>query len=112
MALKFDEQIKTARLLKPETLLAMVVASEVIAEQEGKDCIITSITRLGTFAENGYHADGYAFDMRSKHLSNPGKVVAALQARLSFLGYDVVQEVDHCHVEYDWQKAEKREATH
>jgi hypothetical protein len=114
MSLRFDEQIKTARLLKAETLLAMTVASEVIAEQEGKDCIITSITRLGTFEENGYHAAGYAFDFRTVSLSNPGKVVAALQARLGFLGYDVLLEgaPPHGHVEYDLIKAQKREATH
>lgn len=98
MALKFKEGV-TLRGLKAETLLAMQVAVDVVKEQEGKDCIITSITD-GVHTQGSVHKDGEAFDMRSFHLSNPGKVAAALKARLPGL-YDVVLETDHIHVEMD-----------
>lgn len=109
MALKFDQQITSIRGVQPETLIAMQIASDVISEQEGKDTIITSVRRFGDAIGAGYHGTGHAFDMRSKHLSNPKKVVDALKARLGFLGYDIVLEEDHIHVEFDVKKAEGRE---
>ena len=101
MALKFKEGV-TLRGLKAETLLAMQVATDVVKEQEGKDCIITSITD-GVHSKGSVHKDGYAFDMRAHHLSNPSKVAAALKARLTS-GYDVLLESIgkpnmHIHVE-------------
>lgn len=99
MALKFKKGV-TLRGLKAETLLAMQVATDVVKEQEeGKDCIITSITD-GVHTQGSVHKDGEAFDMRSFHLSNPAKVAAALKARLPGL-YDVVLEADHIHIEAD-----------
>ncbi len=98
MSLRFKEGVML-RGLKAETLLAMQVATDVVKEQEGKDCIITSITD-GVHTQGSVHKDGEAFDMRSFHLSNPGKVAAALKARLPSL-YDVILEPDHIHVEMD-----------
>lgn len=98
MALKFKEGVEV-RGLRAEALLAMAVAVDVVKEQEGKDCIVTSM-RDGIHTRGSVHSEGLAFDMRSYHLSNPQKVASALKARLPN-AYDVVVERDHIHVELD-----------
>ena len=103
MSLKFKEGVgvrcpnDNLPILQACTVLGMLVAAEICKEQEGKDCIITSITD-GVHTRRSVHKDGRAFDMRIFHLSNPKKVADALRARLP-KDYDVVLEKDHIHVE-------------
>lgn len=105
MSLKFKEgvsvryEVHGTIPLQAVTVLGMMVASEICKEQEGKDCIITSITD-GVHTRGSVHKDGRAFDMRIFHLSNPKKIADALRARLP-KDYDVVLEKDHIHVEVD-----------
>jgi hypothetical protein len=106
MGLRLDEQIKTLVGLQPEMLIALMVMEEVIESAEGKDLIITSVVR-NTDKVFSYHANGYAFDSRIRHLNNPQRIVDIARSRLAHLGFDIILESDHIHCELDLKKAEK-----
>jgi hypothetical protein len=82
----------------------MFVASlliEPIFKLYGAELVITSGVD-GTHKQDSKHYEGLALDYRTRDLSGrevevAGKVAAALNP----LGYDVVLEKDHLHVEYD-----------
>lgn len=87
------------RGLQPPILLAVIVAREVFTELEA-DFIVTSFCD-GTHGPKSLHRFGLAMDVRTRHLM-PGEIrpiVARLRDRLP--GYDIVEEHDHLHIEYD-----------
>lgn len=94
--------------LRPETLLALVVAYSVY-QDEGLDCIVTSGVD-GTHKSGSLHYSGAAFDLRIHNV--PLDKRAPLYARLkAALGedYDVLWEAkgtpnEHLHVEYNPKK--------
>lgn len=88
-----------------EILLAIMVAQSVYASH-GFDCVITRLyDRTPKQKPNSLHnRDGIcrAVDLRINHL--PSELVANLTVEIALRlpqGYDVVQEPDHLHIEWD-----------
>lgn len=89
--------------IQPEILLAILVAQSVYFEY-GYDCVVTSL-RDGVHMPKSFHTrDGIcrAVDFRINHLPEElaANVTTTIALRLTD-DYDVVQERDHIHVEYD-----------
>ncbi len=86
--------------LKPEILLAILIADPMF-EAHGVDCVITSLLE-GAHKPGSFHYDGLAVDLRSRELTEGGKisVVTALRNALGDQ-YDVVLESTHIHIEFD-----------
>jgi len=88
--------------LKPQTLFAMCVASEVF-EAHGHELVITS-ARDGTHMEESKHYTGEAFDCRITDVLKPDwpLVRDEIKAKLR-KHFDVVLELKppHLHIEYD-----------
>jgi hypothetical protein len=81
--------------IQPETVIGMLLADQALRG----DLVVTSVID-GTHMEGSLHYKGLAFDVRLL----PGWIdggSVALRAVLGPLGFDVVLEKDHCHVEYD-----------
>jgi len=67
----------------------------------GAELVITSGVD-GTHKQNSKHYEGLALDYRTRDLGGRVQEVAAkVLTLLAPLGYDVVIESDHLHVEYD-----------
>ena len=97
IALKDGVELWTAR---PEALEAIQKCAEVCYEN-GALFAITSITD-GEHGRKSLHRYGLAFDVRSRDWDPDQKrlLLGEFQAVLGD-GYDVVDEADHTHVEYD-----------
>jgi len=81
--------------LRPECLLGMILADSALRG----DLVITSCTE-GVHMIGSKHGEGLAFDCRLL----PGWLRGgseALRSALNILGFDVVLEKDHVHVEFD-----------
>lgn len=65
----------------------------------GYDMVVTSITD-GIHLPHSKHYTGDAFDIRSRDMSNPVKMVSIIKDCLGH-DYDVIFERDHIHIEYD-----------
>ena len=86
--------------LKPQIVLATVIASEVY-RKFGQELVITSLD--DSFHHPGsLHPSGYAFDLRTSYYmaDQIPKVLSALKQALT-LDFDVIFENDHFHIEYD-----------
>jgi hypothetical protein len=83
--------------LRPEIMLAVISANEWFG---GRRMTITSGTE-GRHGERSKHYIGQAVDIRTKDLTSGEEW--ELREWLSNLGedYDIVQESDHLHVEFD-----------
>ena len=66
-------------------------------QQKGEDLFITSL-REGTHSAGSLHYDGQAFDSRPGQVTR-AEALKALNAISPF--YDVIDETDHLHVEWD-----------
>jgi len=88
------------RGLKPEILVAVVVASEVYNEF-GCQCTVTSALD-GTHGKVSLHLKGLAVDLRTRVIGKylVERIVETLKERLG-KQYDVVLEKDHIHMEFD-----------
>ena len=79
---------------------ALIVAKEVI---EGLECefVITS-GKDGMHMKRSLHYKGLAFDFRSRHMLRNTKqqCIREIKRRLGD-DFDVVQEPDHIHIEWD-----------
>jgi hypothetical protein len=90
--------------LRPEILLAAIVADGVYRDLDARDAVITSCVD-GSHSPGSKHYVGAAIDLRiwtleeAKHKT----AVRMLKERLTD-DYDVVLEHDHIHVEYDPKK--------
>lgn len=86
--------------LKLEMRRVMIQAG-FIWGRKGQSCVITSGTE-GEHSDESLHPFGYALDFRARYFNPEVKhtVVLELQAKLG-LDYDVIEESDHIHVEYD-----------
>ena len=93
--------------MRPEILIAVIVANEVYAV-EGHNLVITSITD-GKHSENSYHYKGLAIDLRTNYFNGPDEIIKVASSISNRLGgfYDVVIESDHIHVEFDLARAER-----
>jgi len=88
--------------VQPETIFGMMIASSVF-QMHNQDFTITSVTDGAEDRLPGsLHSAGLAFDIRTWSLSGfqLEKIVYDLQQALGE-EWDVVNEEDHIHVEYD-----------
>jgi hypothetical protein len=87
------------RGVKPETVAGMHIADGVCNDRF-YELVITSVTD-GKHSPNSLHYVGYAFDMRTRDLSQVDKKNLAVDLREA-LGqeFDVVVEKTHIHVEF------------
>lgn len=77
--------------------------AEMIYREAGFICVVTSMTDSHENRPNSLHHKGLAVDLRTRHLPAEirQKVAGSLKAILDPLGFDVVLESDHIHMEYD-----------
>ncbi|HEY9814498.1 MAG TPA: hypothetical protein V6D20_01640 [Candidatus Obscuribacterales bacterium] len=92
--------------MRPEILIAAIVANEVYAVQ-GHNLVITSITD-GKHGSDSYHYKGMAIDCRTHYFSGPDEIIKVASSIVARLGsfYDVVIESDHIHIEFDATRAQ------
>lgn len=81
--------------------IALVHADEVYREN-GHELVITS-ARDGMHSAGSLHYYGLAIDTRTRFFTETEKlkVFEEIQGRLYPLGFDVVNESNHFHIEYD-----------
>lgn len=96
--------------LKPEALLAIVVAESVYSEY-GYECVITSITD-GKHSHDSDHYTGYGVDFRTYHLEGgyTGKVAKQIYKDIKEAltdEYVVLLESNHIHVSFNPTLASK-----
>lgn len=86
--------------LNPQIIIAMMVMDSVYSEH-GKDLVITAIND-GQHMQGSKHYTGDAFDARTKYFTDQERkaVFVEIRERLP-IDFDIVDEVDHFHVEYD-----------
>ncbi len=89
----------SVRGLRPELVLALVVAKQVFAPRQ-VECVITSGTD-GKHSHGSLHYVGQALDFRTRELTleQQDRVKQELQERLG-AEYDVVLEATHIHIEF------------
>lgn len=93
----------TVNGVQPEIVVAMMVASTVFAEW-GLTMTVTSLTDGAEWrSPRSLHPSGLAFDIRVWDLKTDLKRIAMVRALQKALGdeFDVVDEGDHIHVEFD-----------
>ena len=104
IAIKNEGNRARVRGIQPETVLAMQIVGSIFTKlTQGRDMVVTSACELGDFRKKGSrHLSGYAFDLRTRGLSDELIAVIAREAREA-LGpdYDVVDEGNHIHIEFD-----------
>ncbi len=91
--------------IRPETVLAILVAERIWAEHGAKEFVLTSCVE-GRHAKGSLHPAGGAFDCRTKNIA-PAELDGAISALRTALGsdFDIVLEErgkpnEHVHVEY------------
>jgi hypothetical protein len=95
----FKQGVKVAGL-KPEIVLAAIVANEVYAV-EGHSLTITSGTD-GEHMPGSRHYTGQAIDIRTRILTDTETETVANEIRKRLTDeYDVVFEGNHIHIEFD-----------
>jgi len=86
---------------------ALGVAQEIYRALR-KPLVVTSLTDSHAKRPKSLHNKGLGADLRTRHLTAPQvcQVHADLEAALGPLGFDVVLETDHIHIEYDPKQGE------
>ncbi|HWQ03412.1 MAG TPA: hypothetical protein VNL38_02935, partial [Candidatus Nitrosotenuis sp.] len=84
------------------------IAYDVYLEVAGKDLTVTSLRDSHASKPKSLHNKGLAADLRTKNLAAPhvAAIEKKLKERLEPLGFDVVNEGDHIHIEYDPKQGE------
>ena len=87
--------------LKPQTLMAVMVAWAIFAILGANEFILTSVND-SVHSPKSLHRFGYAVDVRIWVLPEPKRIMATRKIA-DALGddFDVVLESDHLHIEYD-----------
>jgi hypothetical protein len=92
--------------LKPETVLGLLIV-EAVFLRYGEECWLTAVVD-GKHMLGSRHGNGYAADLRSKHLKTLALKINILNDLKEYLGadFDVVlenqgKENEHFHCEYD-----------
>jgi hypothetical protein len=98
--MKLKTGIKIAGL-KPELMLGMIVADGIAQREFGKELTITSVVD-GVHMKGSKHYLGMAADFRTYDMQ-PGQAVSLTKRLKESLDewFDIVQESDHIHFEYD-----------
>jgi hypothetical protein len=98
--------------MKPQTVFAVNVANE-IYRSYGMTLWITSGNEpYAKRASPNYHENGYAFDIALPSRSDgyvlnvfsDDEIATLIKSTLGY-EYDVVREVDHIHIEFDYNRA-------
>ncbi len=77
------------------------IAAGKIWKLYGQECVETSGTE-GEHSDGSLHPFGYALDFRTNYFTSQQKHLAVLELRSALgLNYNVIEEPDHIHVEYD-----------
>ena len=86
--------------VKPETVAAMIVANSIFQKRE-VPFVVTSVVD-GKHRRGSRHYSGYAFDVRTRNLSQTHAIDVHKEMK-DALGddYDVLLESNHIHIEYD-----------
>jgi len=94
--------------LQPQMYYALGVVRAVWMAWGRRDPVVTC-TIGGEHCPRSLHPNGRAVDIRTRDL--PAEMAAAMAYRcknlLSYLGFDVVLEVNHLHIEYDPRPGER-----
>ena len=90
--------------VKPEIVLAMNIIQHAIFDCSAQPCTFTSIVD-GLHGIGSEHYIGHAVDIRTNHMSVELRslVTRTIRERLT-VEYQVIDEQDHIHVEFDPQK--------
>lgn len=85
--------------IRPELLFAIMVCDKAYTAN-GKEMVITSIND-GHHSTTSLHYNGCAFDLRTYYFDEPTlkNVIQEIKSSLS-VDFDVVNESDHLHIEY------------
>lgn len=87
--------------LQPEMLKALDAVADVFLH-EGHNCVVTS-ARDGIHGRFSHHYKGLAIDLRVWDIEDIDMTVDHLRMELG-TDYQVFNEVDHIHIEYDPEK--------
>ena len=76
---------------------------ESIYRANGLRCVVTSMRDSHEAKPNSLHHQGLAVDVRTRDVPQDLRVqlIQQVRNRLVGLGFDVVPETDHLHIEYD-----------
>jgi hypothetical protein len=86
--------------LRPEMLFALQVANGVY-QQYGRELVITSGTEQDTrHGVTSLHYSGCAVDLRTRELTVSSDVIRDQIANRLGVDFDVIDEPDHIHLEY------------
>src|SRR5213594_3853636 len=90
--------------IKPAIWYAIGIA-EIIWRDLGRSLVVTSL-RDGEHITDSLHYKGLAADFRTRDMTDAEKSKAFLRLKLTLddMGYDVILEKDHAHVEFDPQQ--------
>lgn len=96
----------------PEFIIKTIQLLTRIALGLGFDLIVTSGTDSlnkhgGGDRTKTLHDDGLAFDLRIKNMNNNQLTIFVSIAKAVLIGYDVVLEHNHIHVEYDYKEVKR-----
>lgn len=94
---------------EPQIYYAIGIAEMVYRYLFNKDLVVTSLTDSHADRPRSLHNQGLAVDLRTRDLTavQVGTVTLELKRFLEPLGYDVVPEPDHIHIEFDPKTGEE-----
>lgn len=96
--MQFKDDTIDVRGIRAELIIALMVAESTYQAMSGQGITITSVTD-GEHSKTSLHYSGCAVDIRNPEAFDNVTMAASLKARL-FDDYDVIDEVDHIHIEY------------
>ena len=86
--------------LKPQLIIAIIIVDQIYSSH-GKELVITSLDD-SVHGTGSLHDSGNAFDARTNYFTDQERKVvhAEIKAALD-VNFDIVDEVNHLHIEYD-----------
>ena len=94
--------------VQPPIWFALGVACVLYQTEASAPLIVTSLKDSHESRPKSLHNKGLGADLRTKHVSamKVGVIAQKLHEQLDRLGFDVVLEPDHIHIEYDPKQGE------
>jgi hypothetical protein len=105
--MKLKQGVTLDSRVKAPILYALGIA-EVLFRQFNRELVVTSLTE-GEHKTDSLHYKGLAADIRIRHLSAQEQrdVFVRFKNILDYMGFDVVLEADHIHIEFDFKKGDE-----